>query len=142
MRVLLIAIVGVAAIRAQDPSCGDPPVQPDASKGPAVLIVGDSISMGCCWDHVSGEPIGYGFYVRDMLANHTLGDVQHCGGWQLGGQAGPTPHQLQCAAQWVGKYKFDVITYNSGLHDLANDSEHVPLDQYAANVVMVAKQFL
>lgn len=126
MRAIGILALSVPFALAID--CGDPPVAPNATQGPAILLVGDSISMGCCWDHVAGEPIGYGFYVRDMLSNFSLGAVQHCGGWGLGGQAGPTPVQLQCAKQWVGSYKWDVITYNSGLHDLANDSEHVPLD--------------
>ena len=48
----------------------------------------------------------YRLHVREMLqnatGNWTLAEVQHCGGWFLGGQAGKTDHGTRCVDAWLG----------------------------------------
>ena len=44
-----------------------------------------------------------------------------------------TPFWLEGANRTLGR-RWDVVTFNFGLHDLANDTELVPLDKYKANL--------
>jgi hypothetical protein len=122
-------------------SCGNKTL-PLSSTLPNVMVIGDSISMA-----VPYTPGGYGIEIQEALQG--VAYVQHSGGWFAGGQASNTPNQLACTnASTPGNWleftgTFDVITYNSGLHDLVNCNytaeckEHVPVDVYAQNVVTV-----
>lgn len=65
--------------------------------------------------------------------------AQHNGGWETEGQAGPTSRGVQCIDYWLGNFtkQWDVCSFNFGLHDLAQDSEHVPIDQYKTNIGII-----
>lgn len=118
---------------------------PLSSTMPNVLIIGDSISMP-----VPYTPGGYGVPVDQILTAKGV-FAQHAGGWFSGGQASNTPKGLSCTdpthsdgyipSAFEGK--FDVISFNYGLHDLVNCtdnpecSEHVDIPTYAQNLATI-----
>lgn len=74
-----IVIVLSAALSAMglDNVCGPPPDPLNSTVGASnVLIIGDSISMGCCWGSSTTEPIGYGLYVKGLFESEGLATVQ------------------------------------------------------------------
>jgi len=114
-----------------------PPYTP--TQAPACLVIGDSVSLG---------------YTGDLATNLTgTCDVLHAP-YSGDGGACDTRYGLQCADLWLGlalggaaSPKYNVITFNFGLHD-TNDSgedeesrdEYVPRAEYGANLLkFVAK---
>jgi len=139
----LVAAVGQTVATDLENACGSPPEPFNTTAGASnVLIIGDSISMGCCWGGSTTEPIGYGLYVKSYFEAEGLATVQHNGGWEKEGQAGPTTKGMQCIDYWLGNQTalWDVCSFNFGLHDLAADSEHVPIPEYAANIASIQKR--
>ena len=132
---------------------------------PNILLIGDSISMGYsfyedrtpkCPPKASCQPdnrLGYGLYVKEMLANTTanwmMASVQHNGGWWLGGQAGDTKLGKSCIKSWLGSSSgehagndgaylpWDVIHVNFGLHDLNGGGKEVPVAEYVSNLAII-----
>jgi hypothetical protein len=74
----LIVASSVAASKAgADNVCGPPPEPFNTTAGASnMLIIGDSISMGCCWGSSTTEPIGYGLYVKNLFESEGLATVQ------------------------------------------------------------------
>lgn len=101
---------------------------PPRTKLPQVLVIGDSISNG------------YTGRVAKLLVN--THEVVH-----VPGNAGNTNWGSRCLRGWLGPdaSRWDVITYNAGLHDLAfPDNEHVSLTTYTGllrNVTAQLAQF-
>lgn len=97
--------------------------------------------------------LGYGLYVKEMLANTTanwmMASVQHNGGWWLGGQAGDTNLGKSCITSWLGGgsgdtpsnsgmyLPWDVIHVNFGLHDLNDGGKEVHIADYVANLAII-----
>lgn len=99
----------------------------------------------------TNQPGGYGSYLTDILDQHGVA-VQHAGGFYSGGQCGDSNHEILCtnisAPSWLAfSGTFDIIHFNSGLHDLANyapkgqPSTQIPLSQYGANLATIYKRF-
>lgn len=93
------------------------PVKDDPAL-PRVLVIGDSISMG------------YTLPVRKRLEGKA--NVH-----RIAENGGPTSNGVAKIDKWLGNGKWDVITFNWGLHDLrrdADDKVQVPLEQYEKNL--------
>jgi len=127
--------------------CGHPPT-PLSKVLPNVLIIGDSIS---------GDQLGYGPIVRDILElrsgprgmpNGPLAAVQHNGGWTKDGatpddqQAGATSNGVKCIDHWLGKEKWDVISFNFGLHDCEKAPQFTEPEVYQANLESITRAIL
>lgn len=126
------------------PGCGRPPTALNKSI-PNVLIIGDSIS---------GDAVGYGPLVRDILElssgppqmpNGPLAAVQHNGGWTVDGatgsdqQAGATSVGVKCINHWLGNEKWEVISFNFGIHDCENPPQFTDPGVYQANLESIAR---
>lgn len=124
--------------------CGRPPTALSTEK-PNVLIIGDSIS---------GDLLGYGPLVRDILelrsgpegmANGSLAAVQHNGGWTADGatpedqQAGSTTVGVKCIESWLGNKQWDAISFNFGIHDCEAAPQFTKPDVYRANLESIAR---
>lgn len=107
--------------------CGAPPNPPNPDT-PNVLMIGDSITMGLT---------GYGLFVKDVLGNG-LATVQHAGGWGAKGQAGDSNFGVYCVNDYLGGYKWDVVTYNAGIWD-CNMKKNAP-GVYEANLRTIFTQ--
>lgn len=152
--------VGPAPPPPPRPPCGQPPAKLDPNV-PNVLLIGDSISMGYAFYQDRPQKpagyslpdgrLGYGLYVKEMLANvtanWTLASVQHNGGWWLGGQAGDTKLGKGCIKSWLGSTNastadaaylpWDVVHVNFGLHDLNDNGKEVAIAEYVANLRLI-----
>jgi acyl-CoA thioesterase-1 len=99
------------------------PIQ-DVPGLPRLLIIGDSISMG------------YTLPVRELLKDKV--NVH-----RIAENGGPTTRGIQQMDKWLGDGKWDVITFNFGLHDLKimdNGLQQVPPEDYEKNLrTIVAK---
>jgi acyl-CoA thioesterase-1 len=84
---------------------------------PKVLVIGDSIS------------IGYTPPLTKLLAGKA--EVSH-----NEANGGPTSNGIAHIDEWLAKGRFDVITFNFGLHDLKLDTgpHQVEIPQYEANL--------
>jgi len=117
-------------------ACGDL-AAPLSADMPNVLLIGDSISMPPPF-----TPGGYGSDTKAILANAHV-HTWHNGGWEAGGQASNTVKGLHCTnsstpGNWLNfTGTYDVIHFNFGLHDLAEDTENVELDQYGENLKII-----
>lgn len=110
---------------------------PPSSTKKNVLMIGDSVSNGY---FLEGTP---GHNVPDLIAD--VAQAQHAP-WSPGsGGAGPTQHGVDCldiylrlatgdVAQW------DLITFNFGLHNLANDT--ASLEMYTAQLTNITTRLL
>eukprot|EP01116_Phalansterium_solitarium_P013654 TRINITY_DN31057_c0_g1_i1.p1 TRINITY_DN31057_c0_g1~~TRINITY_DN31057_c0_g1_i1.p1 ORF type:complete len:276 (+),score=59.19 TRINITY_DN31057_c0_g1_i1:163-990(+) len=89
------------------------------------LMIGDSISMG------------YQPYVESILSGEY--EIVH-----PPGNCGNTNWGRRCRAGWLGDLsRWDVISFNFGLHDLADpDNEHIDLDTYGQLLDNVVAQLL
>ena len=98
-----------------DPSLA--PVQ-DTPGLPRVLLVGDSISMG------------YTLPVRELLEGKA--NVH-----RIPANSGPSTRAVAAMDRWLGEGRWDVIVFNSGLHDIKSDAEgklQVPIEAYEKNL--------
>jgi lysophospholipase L1-like esterase len=110
---LCLALTGWA--QRPDPSLA--PIKDDP-KLPRVLLIGDSISMG------------YTVPVRKLLEGKA--NVH-----RVPENGGPTTHGLKNLDRWLGEGKWDVVSFNWGLHDLKVDREgkyQVAIDDYEKNL--------
>lgn len=85
---------------------------------PRMLIIGDSISMG------------YTLPVRELLKDRV--NVH-----RIPENGGPTTYGVRQLDKWLGDGKWDVITFNFGLHDLKimdNGLQQVPPQDYEKNL--------
>eukprot|EP00039_Didymoeca_costata_P001659 m.54127 g.54127 ORF g.54127 m.54127 type:complete len:296 (-) comp10903_c0_seq1:3253-4140(-) len=100
-----------------NPTCSKGAATPrNASAQVQYLMIGDSISLG-----MQGQ-------VKSMLAQH---------GWSLEhnpGNAASSNNGNHCVGDWVQPMsrKWDVISFNFGLHDLGYDTERITVSQYTA----------
>lgn len=103
-----------------------------ADKEKDVLIIGDSIS------------IGYTPFVEKALAPDIL--VSH-----NPGNGGSTRRGVDSLEVWLNNRKWDLITFNFGLHDMIHKDEQgkndvvngkvaVPLDEYRKNLELIVKR--
>jgi hypothetical protein len=121
MRILLAACVALClATSAQAQRPRDPSLAPikDDPKLPRVLLIGDSISMG------------YTIPVRKLLEGKA--NVH-----RIPENGGPTTNGVKNLGRWLGDGKWDVISFNWGLHDLKVDKEgkyQVAIDDYEKNL--------
>lgn len=91
---------------------------------PRVLIIGDSISMG------------YTMPVRKLLDGKA--NVH-----RIPMNGGPTSTGTKNLAKWLGEGKWDVITFNWGLHDLrrdAADKHQIVIEDYEKNLTDLVAQ--
>lgn len=89
-----------------------------------ILIIGDSIS------------IGYTPGVTERLKDRA--EVTH-----HEGNAAHTKNGVEKLESWLGENRWDLITFNFGLHDLKimDDGKHqVPIETYEANLEKIAKR--
>eukprot|EP01050_Picozoa_sp_SAG11_P014866 SAG11_NODE_1873_length_4150_cov_1.815354_2_plen_365_part_00 len=127
--------------------CADPcmgfgehgePQHPNSCALPQVLLIGDSIA---------GPPLGYAPDVQRILgyasaptvpngssAPYGVAHVQFVAGF-------PSDLGIRCMGNWTKYIKwssggFDVIHYNSGLHDV-DKTEFIPPEQYVKNLAAV-----
>lgn len=111
------ALLALSTARADDVPGALQPID-DAPGLPRVLIIGDSVSMGYT------EP------VRDRLRGKAnVHRIPENGQW--------TRHGLARLAAWLGSGKWDVITFNFGLHDAKLPPEgkgHAPVEEYEKNL--------
>lgn len=125
--------------------CGGPPAPNDCAGLPAppknasavqYQSMGDSVSKGIFGPLqalAQAAPFGW-------EAFHPSSD--------MGGGCGNSVRGKDCTPFWLEganrslDRQWDVITFNYGLHDLANDSERVPLAQYQANLRNVSRALL
>jgi lysophospholipase L1-like esterase len=124
----LLFAVSLAALCAA--SAGAAPLNPvlqpinDVAGLPRMLIIGDSISMG------------YTLPVRELLKDKM--NVH-----RIPENGGPTSRGVQQMDKWLGTGKWDVITFNFGLHDLKRMDtglQQVPPADYEKNLrTIVAK---
>lgn len=119
----------------QRPRERHPSFAPVAERGdlPRVLIIGDSISMGCTLP------------LRELLAAqaNVLRPAENCG---------DTGRGLERLGRWLGDGRWDVIVFNFGLHDLkyldaqgrytdrANGRQVNPPARYAENLAAMVAQ--
>ena len=114
------------------PAAAKPKPRPDPSLAPVqdtpglprVLLIGDSISMG------------YTLPVRELLDGKA--NVH-----RIPENGGPTTRGVAAMDRWLGEGRWDVIVFNSGLHDIKSDAEgklQVPIEAYEKNLrAMVAR---
>ena len=140
------AAAGAAlAVAAGAGACGLPPMPLNTSL-PNVLIIGDS---------VSDTGSGYGPAARALLEldtgnNSTVGNnprnngplavVQHNGGWNptkgANEQASSSANGIHCIGNWTGGYKWDIISFNFGIHDCWIP-QAVNATAYKANIAQI-----
>lgn len=91
-----------------------------------VLIIGDSISIGYA-PFVIDTLCSEGFYVTRIIPN---------------GKS--TRYTKEHLKEWLGSKKWDVITFNEGLHDSATHTgtNLVPISEYEENLQWIAKTIL
>lgn len=116
--------------------CGVLPGQAKHPDQPQYLCLGDSVSKGIfskLGKMLQAEPYSY----------ETFHSASHDGGG-----CGNTVRGRDCIDFWtegqnltLGR-NWDVVSYNFGLHDLANDSEHVDVDVYADNLRNITQRLL
>eukprot|EP00041_Stephanoeca_diplocostata_P003520 m.35294 g.35294 ORF g.35294 m.35294 type:complete len:304 (-) comp14399_c0_seq1:340-1251(-) len=106
---------GNSTCACQSPTCG---VTKNTNKSATVqyLMLGDSISLGMQSD------------VSNLLKPH---------GWHLvhtPGNAASANLGAHCVQQWTlpSQFKWNVISFNHGLHDLGFDTERISVEQYSA----------
>lgn len=126
-------------------ACGLPP-NPLNTSLPNVLIIGDS---------VSDTGSGYGPAARALLEldtgngnsvgnnpqnNGPLAIVQHNGGWSpakgANEQASNSANGIKCIGDWTGGYKWDIISFNFGIHDCWA-AQRVNETAYKANIAYI-----
>ena len=100
---------------------------PEITGLPRVLLIGDSISLG------------YTSYVRKLLKSKA--NVL-----RIPANGGPTPRMLANYKRWLGAYwqdgfKWDIIHFNFGLHDLRiyKGKNKVDLETYKKNLRTIVK---
>lgn len=105
-----------------------------------ILFIGDSISLFNF--HHSPTCGGYGKTLTSLLAQNNM-TFDHWGGWHLPrGQCGNSELVFsKFIANIELKKKYKLVYWNSGLHDVKTDSEHVPLNLYTSNVIKLSKLF-
>jgi hypothetical protein len=102
-----------------------------------VLMIGDSVSNGYFLEGTPGQN------VPDLIAD--VAQAQHAP-WSPGsGGAGPTQHGVDCLDLYLelttnAPAQWDVITFNFGLHNLANDT--ADLDMYTAQLTNITTRLL
>ena len=93
--------------------CKMGPGLPASTTMPNVLVIGDSVSIG----YVGG--------VAKILGGSGVAQVQH-GPWDVSdGGAGDAATGITCLDRWLvtqtqASVKWDLITFNFGLHDMTN----------------------
>ncbi|XP_065840822.1 uncharacterized protein [Oscarella lobularis] len=102
--------------------CGAGPDKANTSL-PQYLIIGDSIS------------IGYSPYLIKNLTGKY--EAQH-----VHTNADNSDKGKECLSVWLGEHKWDLISYNFGLHDIANDTEHLSIDVYSENMENITSRLV
>lgn len=91
-----------------------------------VLLIGDSVTGG-----FENTVAGYAPGVRALLVGEAQVDT-------LPENGGDSSNLLTRIAGWLGDARYDVIHFNSGLHDIKRPHDHagiqVPLQAYEANL--------
>ncbi len=91
-----------------------------------VLLIGDSVTGG-----FANSVAGYAPDVRALLGGEARVDT-------LPENGGDSGNLLARIAGWLGDARYDVIHFNSGLHDIKRPHDHtgiqVPLQAYEANL--------
>ena len=106
---------GLGPPTAKTVCCKMGPGDPPSATLPNVLVIGDSVSIG----YVGG--------VTETLNASGTAAVQH-GPWDVSdGGAGDTAWGITCLDRWLVtqaqlEVKWDVVTFNFGLHDMTNSS--------------------
>lgn len=113
----------------QPTTCRGAPPSPANTSLPQYLILGDSVSHGYSIN---------GGLVSTLLSDKLFEAVPvNAGG---GGQCGDTDRGLLCLRAWIGTNatRFDLVSFNWGLHDLSSSTwtgpPNVPLVNYTRNL--------
>jgi len=122
--------------RVQPANCrGAPPPSANTSL-PQYLVIGDSVSHGYSIN---------GHLISTLLAHKLFEAVPvNAGG---GGQCGDTNRGLECLRAWIGtnKTRFNLVSFNFGLHDLASSTwsgpPEVSLETYSRNLRNITRLF-
>eukprot|EP00118_Oscarella_pearsei_P025183 m.307676 g.307676 ORF g.307676 m.307676 type:complete len:223 (+) comp42611_c0_seq1:53-721(+) len=123
--VLVLVLVSVFCCSAEvaPPSeCGAGPHKSNTSL-PQYLIIGDSISIGY-------SPI----LIKNLTGKYEAQHINVNGGTSARGK--------ECLNLWLGNRTWDLISFNFGLHDLANDSEHVAVEVYSENLQNITNRLI
>lgn len=121
--------------------CGGPPSPSQCGTLPGPATNPSSLQYECFGDSVSK-----GIF-KVMAPNLTkMGWEPFHPSSDLGGGCGNTQRGVDCSSMWLDGLnhsvshpvrKWDIITFNYGLHDLAHDGEFLTIAQYKANLLNI-----
>ena len=126
-------------------TCGGPPSPGDCGNLPGAARNASATQYACFGDSVSKGIFGK---LSRLLTAAPYGWEAFHPASNDGGGCGNTVRGRDCTDYWLeGQNKslgrrWDVITYNYGLHDLANDSEFVTVAVYASNLRNITERLL
>jgi hypothetical protein len=104
------------------PACGIGPYKANTSL-PQYLIIGDSISYGY-------SP----FLIKNLTGKY---EAQH-----VNTNADNSYKGVMCLSTWLGSHKWDLISFNFGLHDLAQDIEFLSVSKYTEYIMNITDRLL
>ena len=126
-------------------TCSGPPAPGDCGVLPGPALNASATQYACFGDSVSKGIFGR---LEGMLSAPPFEWEAFHPAHTDGGGCGNTVRGRDCTDFWLeGQNRslgrtWDVITFNYGLHDLANDSEFVSLDVYASNLRNITTRLL
>ena len=115
---------GNASCACSTPQCAAGSRPAPAQGRTQYLMIGDSISLGM------QSRVFANLTARGFQSSHSPGNAASS---NLG---------AHCVGAWVGKQRWDVISFQFGLHDIAFDVERISVEQYAKLLARVTAQLV